>query len=246
MQKLKKIYRDSYGGENVVTSLTYENHDWTPVTEFVPNSVFNAYTTTQAIAIGNGESRLQFDLNHVTNHKAGFGGADKLQSYGCNGLYRDFTPDFLVAVGDKIIDEIAKSGYTKNNIIYAHGEHILKYPGKFYLIPQNISYDAGALAVYMACFDGHKKVFLMGYDGYDVPSAINNVYKDTVGYPNSSEKQNSAFWSGTLHSVMTTYSDVEFVRVMPTKTWWAPDNLAALPNFRQIDFRDFVLEADIG
>jgi hypothetical protein len=45
---------------------------------------------------------------------------------------------------------------------------------------------------------------------------------------------------------MNTYNDVEFVRVMPEATWWTPDEWAALPNFRQINFRDFVLEADIG
>lgn len=246
MQKLKKIYRSNYGGENVVTSLTYENADWTAVTDYVPNAVFNAHTTTQAIAIGNGESRLGFDLRHIANHKAGFGGADRLQSYGCNALYRDFAPDFLVAVGDKIAEEIALSVYPGEHIVYAHGQHVINYPGKFYLIPQNVSYDAGALAVYMACFDGHKKVFMLGYDSYDVYGPVNNVYKDTNGYPPSTEKQSDAFWTGTLLSVMTTYDDVEFVRIMPERTWWIPPAIDALPNFRQINFRDFVLEADIG
>jgi hypothetical protein len=45
---------------------------------------------------------------------------------------------------------------------------------------------------------------------------------------------------------MTTYSDVDFVRVMPTNTWWWPDKMIALLNARTIDFREFVLEADIG
>jgi hypothetical protein len=246
MQKLKKIYRDSYGGENVVTSMTYENSDWTTVTEYVPNAVFNTHTTTQAIAIGNGESRTGFDLRHVANHRAGIGGANRLQSYGCNALYRDFTPDFLVAVGAEIAKEIAVNTYPIDNIVYAHGEHVIEYPGKFYLIPQNVSYDAGSLAVYLACFDGHKKVFMLGYDGYDVLSNINNVYKDTNGYPSSTEHQNSDFLTKTLVSVMTTYDDVEFVRIMPESSHWIPDALDALPNFRQINFREFVLEADIG
>lgn len=246
MQKLKQIYRSNYGGESVVTSLTYENQDWTPVTEYVENNVFNTYTTTQAIAIGNGESRSGFDLQHIALHKAGFGGADRLQSYGCNALYRDFTPDFLIAVGNGVVNEIADSGYTGNNIVYVHGEHILNYPGKFYLIPQNVSYDAGSIAVYMACFDGHKKVFMMGYDNYDTLGPVNNIYKNTPGYLTSADQQNGTFWAKALHSVMTTYSDVDFVRIMPTQGWWIPPELADLPNFRQIDFRQFVLEANIG
>lgn len=246
MQKLKKIYRDSYGGENVVTSMTYQNQDWATVTEYVPNAVFNTHTTTQAIAIGNGESRQGFDLRHIANHKAGLGGANRLQSYGCNALYRDFTPDFLVAVGADIAKEIGLSTYPIDNIVYAHGEHVIEYPGKFYLIPQNVSYDAGALAIYLACFDGHKKVFMLGYDGYDVLSNVNNVYKDTNGYPLSTEQQNSDFFTKTLLSVMKTYDDVEFVRIMPESSHWIPPGLDSLPNFRQINFREFVLEADIG
>jgi len=246
MQKLKKIYRDSYGGENVVTSLTYTNAEWIPVTDYVPNAVFNTHTTTQAIAIGNGESRRAFDLRHIANHKAGFGGADRLQSYGCNALYRDFNPDFLIVVGEEIAKEIGTGTYPSNNIVYAHGEHVIAYPGKFYLIPQNVSYDSGSIAAYMACFDGHKKVFLMGYDSYDVRGPVNNVYKNTNAYPAHDHEQDHYFWTKALQAVMNTYNDVEFVRVMPEATWWTPDEWAALPNFRQINFRDFVLEADIG
>ena len=246
MQKLKKIYRDSYGGENVVTSLTYTDTEWVAVTDYVPNAVFNTHSTAQAIAIGNGESRSTFDLQHIANHKAGLGGADRLQSYGCNALYRDFAPDFLIVVGEEIAKEVALSDYPSTNLVYAHGEHVIEYPGKFYLIPQNISYDAGAIAAYMACFDGHKKVFLMGYDGYEKVSAVNNIYKDTNGYPVTGTEQNQAFWTKSLKVVMTTYDDVEFIRVMPMSSYWCPPDWESLPNFRQIGFRDFVLEADIG
>jgi hypothetical protein len=226
--------------------LTYENSDWHPVTDFVPNAVFNTHTTTQAIAIGNGESRRGFDLRHIAEHKAGLGGVDRLQSYGCNALYRDFAPDFLVAVGDEISKEIALSTYAEEHIIYAHGEQVLAYPGKFYLIPQNVSYDAGSLAVYLACFDGHKKVFMLGFDSYDVRGPVNNIYKDTNGYLSSTDVQDQYFFTKALRSVMTTYDDVDFVRVMPERTHWCPEELKALPNFRQISLRDFVLEADIG
>jgi hypothetical protein len=246
MQKLKQLYRSSYAGENIITQLTYRNGEWDPETEMVPNQVFNTYTTTQALAIGNGESRLGFDLTHIANHKGGLFGANRLQTYGCNALYRDFAPDFLVAVGDKIVKEIAESAYTNDNIVYANGQHILEYPGKFYLVPQNVAFDAGALAVYLACFDGHKKIFLLGYDGYDVASPTNNVYKDTNGYPTSEEIQNESFWNLSLGTVMDTYPDVEFVSIMPTTQWYLAAEFDRRPNVRQIDFRDFVLEADIG
>lgn len=230
MQKLKQIYRSNYTGEDVLTTLTYEGGEWLPVTESVPNSVFNTPITTQAIAIANGPSRADFDLTHIANHKGGLLGVNKLQSYGCNNIYKDFTPDFLVAVDADTVNELATSGYTNDNIVYVHGEHILAHPGKFYLIPQNLAFDAGALAVYMACFDGHSKVYLLGYDSYT----------------ETDEHKTQEFFIKALTAIVTTYTEVDFVRVMPVGTYSLATELSSLPNFRQIDFRDFVLEADIG
>jgi len=246
MQSLKQIYRSNYAGENIITNLTLSGGEWNPETEFVPNQVFNTYTTGQALAIGNGESRLTLDLSYIVNHKGGLYGSNRLQTYGCNALYRDMTPDFLIATGDAIIEEIANSGFCDSNIVYANADSVLKYPGKFYLVPQNIQYDSGALAVYLACFDGHKKVFLMGFDNYYGEGDImNNVYKDTDGYRSSSEFDNGVFFRLSLAEVMKTYSDVEFVRIMPTVDHDVPGHWDPLPNFRQISYNDFVLEADI-
>ena len=246
MQNLKRMYRSEYAGESVITQLSYTKGERIPLTEHIPNRVANTFTTGQAIAIGNGETRKDFDLKFIASHKGGILAANKLQSYGCNALYRDFAPDFLIAVGDTIVKEIAESDFTTDHIVYANGEYIQAYPGKFYLIPQNVSYDAGALAVYMACFDGHKKIFLMGYDGCHGHSPVNNIYKDTNGYPSSGELQDEIFWNKSLTTVIATYNDVEFVSVMPTKNWYANDDFHRLTNFRQISFRDFVIEADLG
>ena len=227
MQKLKQIYRSTYAGESIVTELNLTNNEWDPVTEFVPNSVFNTHVTTQAIAIGNGPTRLEFDLGHIARHRGGLFAKDKLQSYGCNYLYQEFTPDFLVAVDTEKVKTIAESGYCDDHIVYTNAQYLLEYPGKFYLTPQNPAFDAGSIAAYLACFDGHSKVFLMGFDGY-------------------SDSSEDVFWVKTLLAIMETYSAVEFVRVCPTANYVCTANLQRRTNFRQISFRDFVLEADIG
>lgn len=227
MQKLKQIYRSNYAGESIVTNLVLENNEWAPETDYIPNSVFSTHTTAQAVAIANGPTRDDFELQHIVDHKGGLFAENKLQSYGCNQIYEEFTPDFLVVTDPAKVQAIAESGFTDNNIVYANAQYLLEYPGKFYLMPQNPAFDAGALAAYVACFDEHSKVFLLGYDGYT----------------NDAE---DAFWVKTLASVMSTYLDVEFVRVMPTADYSVADELQRLPNFRQIGFRDFVIEADIG
>lgn len=227
MQKLKQIYRSSYAGESIVTELTLGNNEWTPETEYVPNSVFNAFVTSQAVAIANGPSRQAFDLKLIENHRGGLRGRNKLQSYACNLSYQEFTPDFLIAVDPVKVKTIAESGYTQDHIVYTNAQYMLKYPGKFYLTPQNPAYDAGSLAAYLACFDGHQKVFLLGYDGY-------------------TEASEDVFWVKTLTEVIDTYPMVEFVRVCPTKNFACSTELIRRLNFRQIDFRGFVTEADIG
>jgi hypothetical protein len=227
MQKLKQIYRSNYAGESIVTNLVLENNEWTPETDYIPNSVFSTHTSSQAVAISNGETRQEFELQHIVNHKGGLFAEDKLQSYGCDHIYEEFTPDFLVVTDPTKVSEIAESGFTTDHIVYANAQYLLDYPNKFYLMPQNPSYDSEALAAYVACFDGHSKVFLLGYDNYTNDST-------------------DSFCVKTLLSVMTTYSDVEFVRVMPSAEYSVADALMREPNFRQISFRDFVLEADIG
>lgn len=245
MQQLQKLYRSNYAGENIITQMQLIDGTWIPETEFVPNPITNSVPRTQAVAIGNGESRSDFDLRFVTGHKGGYA-HDRLQSYGCNAVYRNFTPDFLITVGDAISQEIVESGYCEDNIVYANADLVTQYPGKFYLIPQNPLLNAGTLAAYMACFDGHSKVFLIGYDMYDEENVINNIYKDTNGYGSSSDRENGEFYVMSLVMIMQLYSEVEFVRVMLNENHWTHPEMDSTPNFRQIDYRTFVLEADIG
>ena len=56
--------------------------------------------------IGNGESRKGFDLDKLKPHG---------KIYGCNAMYRDYTPDVLCAVDMGIMHEIYNSGYAQNN-----------------------------------------------------------------------------------------------------------------------------------
>jgi len=245
MQKLKQLYRSNYAGENIVTQLNLTGGEWMPETEFVPNAVTNTHSTTQAVAIGNGESRKDFNLNFIKYHQGGILGANKLQSYGCNALYRDFAPDFLM-VSREIAGEVAATNYCDNHIVYAHADVLLEYPGKFYLIPQNIQFDMGAVAAYMACFDGHKKVFLVGYDQYHWDGPVNNIYTGTPGYPVEDESNNGEFFARSLADVIATYPSVDFIRVMPQETHFMHPKLTPLVNLRQMSYREFVCEADLG
>ena len=64
---------------------------------------------TLTFVLGNGVSRQPIEL--TTLRKYG-------KIYGCNALYRHFTPDVLVATDPGISTEIQKSGYALKHKFY--------------------------------------------------------------------------------------------------------------------------------
>ncbi len=57
---------------------------------------------TVAIVLGNGRSRLAVDPAKLKDHAP---------VYACNGIYREFTPDVLIATDLPIATAIQESGY---------------------------------------------------------------------------------------------------------------------------------------
>ena len=246
MLQLSRKYRRGYTGEDIIVERKHEGQKWWDVTEHVPNAVTNNQISNRAVAIGNGVTRLDFNLQNLKTH-SGLLGAKTLQTYGCNALYRDFTPDFLVATGNNgIISEIAGSEYVKNNIVYSNSLHLLEHPNTFYLIPFDPYADAGTTAAYIAAFDGHTRIYLLGFDGYETPGHNNNIYANTNGYDDAweSEIEHEKFISNRAQ-LFNTYKDVDFVWVTPWGRNIIPETLKWCANHRQISYRDFVIEADL-
>jgi hypothetical protein len=248
MKQLKEWFRSDYQGEDVVTDLIHANQEWNLTKEFIPNSVFNNQISNKACIIGNGISRKDFPIKAVINHFGGLLAREKLQTYGCNALFRDHTVDFLVVSGeqDGIVSEVVNSGYCNNNVVYASATHIQNNPGQFYLIPQDPGWNAGTMAAYLAAFDGHQTIYLLGFDCQDTDHYNYNMYAGTHGYQTARNAQaDSAFFTETMKQIFEVYSSVDFVRVTPTKYFWMPEEWKYVTNLRQIDFREFIYEADL-
>ena len=75
----------------------------------------------KVFVIGNGESRKEFDLNVLKEHG---------KIYGCNALYRDFSPDVLVSNDIEMIVELIESKYCKDNACVFSDWNIM--PGEAY------------------------------------------------------------------------------------------------------------------
>ena len=57
------------------------------------------------VVIGNGRSRSVFNLNQLNGHI----------TYGCNAIYRDYTPTYLICGDHPMTWDICFSGYSKKN-----------------------------------------------------------------------------------------------------------------------------------
>ena len=240
-----KLYRKDYTGEDIIQERVMQDGEWVSTTEHVPNNVINNQISNRAVIFGNGESRLSFNVNNLLSKKSGLLGADTLQSYACNAFYRDYTPDFLVVTSRIIADEITKTNYPTDNIVYTRVDISLEFPKKFYLIPRDPYADAGATAAYIACFDGHKKIYLLGCDGQFESNYNNNIYAGTTGYAAKDADITGHNWEESYLQLFQIYDDVDFVLVTETGRHNTFDSWRACTNFRQISHRDMVLEADL-
>lgn len=126
----------------------------------------------KALIIGNGASRAKFDLNKA---------AEDMTTFGCNALYRDFTPDYLVAIDGYMIQEIRNSGFPEDKLIIPDIED--QYEPEEYNRNRPRE-NAGMLAMKIAIQKGFDELYCVGMDfminNYDVN--LNNIYKNTQNY----------------------------------------------------------------
>jgi hypothetical protein len=106
--------------------------------------------------------------------------------------------------------------YAKDNIVYSSTSVCLNNPGLFYIIPYQPGLDDVSHAVYLAAFDGHQEIFLLGYNN-DTPSAhpdwqknVNRVietYKNVTFYAVGVEINIPAIWRRNVNVKTMTYRD---------------------------------------
>lgn len=129
-----------------------------------------------AFIIGNGESRRNFDLNDIKG---------VAPIYGCNALYRDFSPDWLVAVDEGVIDEINSSNFPKESTLFPRSkaeeyEPADMHPGRN-RYPRN---NSGMYAMQRAIEKDHTVLLCLGFDFLinDSYLSCTNLFAGTKNY----------------------------------------------------------------
>ena len=233
---LQKLHSVDYRGEWINVSLGQGKIDRRFIS---PNIVFEN-TSGNAICLGNGNSRLTYSTKKFDNTNKRKILKYYNVMYGCNAVYRDWQPDFLIITNQllaiKIPNEFQPTTYAPQEIMRRYND--------MSLLPGAQRLDAGSAAAYLAAFHGAKRVFLYGYDGQNTEGKNNNIYADTEYYASSNEQVNDNSWVNNLKNVIETYNDVEFIRVSPTSN----DSYRVLqrfPNYKVVDFRKFISLADL-
>ena len=172
-----------------------------------------------AFVLGNGVSRKGIDLHQLRKHGP---------IYGCNALYREFTPDVLVATDRPIATAIQESGYAKINQFYTRrpiqGLEAKPVPKPYF------GFSSGPIATAIAAQDGHQKVYLLGFDMGPAPgNRFNNIYAGTEFYKSTDSQPTFAGnWVKQLIRIAEDFPNTEFFRVFG-------DTTASISEFDKLD-----------
>lgn len=165
----------------------------------------------RAFVLGNGRSRSGIDLKELRKHG---------KIYGCNALYREYDPDILVAVDPKMIFEICENGYQLTHEVWTNpNSRYQKYENlKIFKNPRG--WSSGPTALLKATQDGHREIYILGFDYYGVDNQyFNNIYADTPNYKKSTEAATYyGNWIRQTESIFKEYRDIYFFRVINSET----------------------------
>jgi hypothetical protein len=239
MELTQPFYRTDYIGETINGYSVVTGH---PASLFVPprENVFTKPHTETAIILGNGITRNYPEIQLLlTSNSKKVAEAYKLV-YACNRAVHDTTTyDYYVLKHNVFISGVDQSRLSQ---IYFPYNLFLENRRHCNLLPYVSHMDSGASAAYLACFDGHKKVFLFGFDG-DCGRGYQTVYDDTFPYNESAKTVDYDTWKDYLTEVMTVYKDVEFFRVQ-SDGQASPNEWKQLANFKTVSVREAVLLGD--
>ena len=216
-------YRIDYPGEFVITHTRWAGGKKDETREWIANPIENHHISGRAVCIGHTSEKQYFDYTRLQNHRGGLLGSKKLQTYGVGDIAQEMRLDFTIETRPAQLAKLVESGYTENNIVYTDARNCIATPGEFYLIPHKPKLLDLVMLMYLAAFDGHKEIFMLGY------------HRDTDA--------GNAGWINQVCHVIQAYPGTQFVFAgVPTNM---PDSWLDFPNARAFDYRDFIGYCDI-
>ena len=171
-----------------------------------------------AYVLGNGTSRQAVNLESLRKHG---------KIYGCNALYRDFSPDVLIATDPGISGEIQHSGYALKHEFYTRNP-LPKLGAK--RIEYNFGYSSGPIALTYASNSEANKIYILGFDFAGIAGKFNNVYAGTAHYKRQNDPETYfGNWVDQVTTIISAHPNKTYVRIIQQGTL-IPKSFAQLVN----------------
>lgn len=221
-------YRRDYPGEFVVLNTVWEGGKRIEQREWIANPIENQHISGRAVCIGSQDAMqsaypIGLDYKILQRHRGGLLGTLKLQTYGIGKIAEEMRLDFTVDFDSEQLKRLVESKYHEENVVYTTARNCIENPGDFYLVPMMPRLLLPALPVYLAAFDGHQEIFLLGYSKqmeFDHPR-----------------------WMDDVCEVFKAYNGIRFWLVGEPTTM--PDVWLECANVKPMSYRDFVGYADV-
>jgi len=178
--------------------------------------------TDPVFLIGNGNSRKNFDLERLR----GIG-----TIIGCNALYREFTPDLLIAIDAKMLREVKDAEYSnKGTVIVPRGRTVA--------VPNALTWRTERFNT-SGCF-GMKlisqimepsKCYMLGMDGF-----AGNIYDKSLNYADNTLQN----FSGVMSYYMKALNgpgETVFINVNEKDAW--PKEAHDSGKYKFITYKEF-------
>jgi hypothetical protein len=216
-------YRTDYAGEFVIVETKWSGGKKSETREWIDNPIENHHLSGRAACIGSELDQQRFDYTRLQRHRGGLLGSKKLQTYGTGAIAQQMRLDFAVETNVDNLTKILQTGYQTNNIVYTSPRYCIAHPGEFYLIPLRPRLVDLATVVYLAAFDGHKEIFMLGYTD------------ETAGGHNE--------WLAQIAGIFRAYTGTKFYLVGESTRM--PDAWVNCSNTQIMPYGDFIGYCDV-
>jgi len=179
--------------------------------------------------LGNGRSRLKINPENLRSYG---------KIYGCNALYREFSPDYLVAVDPKMINEINSAKYQHEHSVWTNFHPLYKNFTGFNYFQPSTGYSSGPSAVRLAIAHKNTQIYMLGFDYTGINDCFNNVYADTKNYKKSTDVATySGNWQNQTETIIKTNPNIKFYRVVDQEYY---PLAICTNNFKHMQYNEFL------
>jgi hypothetical protein len=171
-----------------------------------------------ACIIGNGPSRKCFDLETIGR---------QMTTYGCNVLYRDYIPHYLISMDWSIVEEILandihhKTNFYTQDTAQFNFMSVDKKEHINWLKPMNKRLDSGNSALEVALTNDYETIYMIGFD-YNTDDTLPNVYHGTSNYARNAHVPAASSmareWQSRLRNLIKQFPDTQIIRVNGSNT----------------------------